>query len=129
MIMKKIAIVSCDKWVGKLEEDNNLKTALINEGMDARIISWQQPLDEKYDLLILKSVWGYQNYYDEFKKWLIYIKNNNISLLNNPDIILNNVMKDIQFGILNNNNIDYIDTIFINQSDFSKKKYSRSNRW
>ena len=41
--MKKVGIVSCDKWIDKLEEDNNLKNALINLGIDAKIISWQQP--------------------------------------------------------------------------------------
>lgn len=114
--MKKVGIVSCDKWIDKLEEDNNLKNALINLGIDANIISWQQPLEEKYDLLVLKSVWGYQNFYKEFKNWLLYVKNNNIPLVNDVDMVLNNIMKDIQFNILKKNNVDYIDTIFLDQS-------------
>ncbi len=114
--MKKVAIVSCDKWIDKLEEDNNLKNELIKLGIDAKIISWQQPLDEKYDLLILKSVWGYHNYYNQFKNWLLYVKNNNIPLANNVDMILNNIMKNIQFDILRKNNVDFIDTIFIKES-------------
>jgi len=116
IIMKKVGIVSCDKWIDKLEEDNNLKNALINLGIDAKIISWQQPLEEKYDLLVLKSVWGYQNFYKEFKNWLLKVKNNNIPLANDVDIVLNNIMKDIQFNILENNNVDFIDTIFLDQS-------------
>ena len=114
--MKKVGIVSCDKWIDKLEEDNNLKNALIKLGVDANIISWQQPLEEKYDLLVLKSVWGYQNFYKEFKNWLLYVKNNNISLVNGADMVLNNIMKDIQFNILKKNNVDFIDTIFLDQS-------------
>ena len=113
--MKKVGIVSCDKWIDKLEEDNNLKNALINLGIDAKIISWQQPLEEKHDLLVLKSVWGYQNYYKEFKNWLLYVKNNNIPLANGVDMVLNNIMKDIQFNILEKNNVDFIDTIFLDQ--------------
>ena len=113
--MKKVGIVSCDKWIGKLEEDNNLKNALMNLGIDAKIISWQQPLEENYDLLVLKSVWGYQNFYKEFKNWLLYVKNNNIPLVNGVDMVLNNVMKDIQFNILEKNNVDFIDTIFLDQ--------------
>lgn len=116
--MKKVAIVSCDKWINKLEEDNNLKNALINLGIDTSIISWQQPLCENYDLLILRSVWGYQNFYNEFKEWLIYIKSNNIPLVNDVDMVLNNIMKDRQFDILRKNNIDFIDTIFLSQSEF-----------
>ena len=113
--MKKVGIVSCDKWIDKLEEDNNLKNALINLGIDAKIISWKQPLEEKYDLLVLKSVWGYQNYYKEFKNWLLYVKNNNIPLANGVDMVLNNIMKDIQFNILEKNNVDFIDTIFLDR--------------
>lgn len=113
--MKKVGIISCDKWIGKLEEDNNLKNAMINLGIDAKIISWQQPLEENYDLLVLKSVWGYQNFYKEFKNWLLYVKNNNIPLVNGVDMVLNNVMKDIQFNILEKNNVDFIDTIFLDQ--------------
>ncbi len=116
IIMKRVGIVSCDKWIDKLEEDNNLKNALINLGIDAKIISWQQPLEEKYDLLVLKSVWGYQNFYKEFKNWLLNVKNNNIPLANDVDMVLNNIMKDIQFNILENNNVDFIDTIFLDQS-------------
>lgn len=119
--MKKVGIVSCDKWIDKLEEDNNLKNALINLGIDAKIISWQQPLEEKYDLLVLKSVWGYQNFYKEFKNWLLYVKNNNIPLVNDVDMVLNNIMKDIQFNILEKNNVDFIDTIFLEQSKLLNK--------
>lgn len=119
--MKKVAIVSCDKWIDKLEEDINLKNALINLGIDAKIISWQQPLEEKFDLIILKSVWGYQNYYKEFKNWLLYVKNSNIPLVNDIDMILNNIMKDIQFNILRKNDVDFIDTIFLYQCELFNK--------
>ena len=71
--MKKIGIVSCVKWIDKLEEDNNLKNALINLGIDAKIISWQQPLEEVYDLLVLRSVWGYQNFYKEYGLIIVII--------------------------------------------------------
>lgn len=120
--MKKIAIISCDKWMNKLEEDINLKNELIKLGLDVEIISWQQPLYEKYDLLVLRSVWGYQNYYNDFKKWLLYIKNNNIPLVNNVDIVLNNIMKDIQFDILKKNNIELIDTLFLEQIELYDEK-------
>lgn len=114
--MKRIGIVSCDKWINRLEEDKNLKNALVELGIDANIISWQMPLEE-FDLLILKSVWGYQNYYEEFKKWLVYLKNNNITILNDVDIILDNIRKDIQFSILKNNDIEVINTTFLEHSD------------
>ena len=120
--MKKVGIVSCDKWISKLEEDNNLKKALIDLGIDTKIISWQKPLKENFDLLVLRSVWGYQNHYKEFKEWLAYIKEKNIPLENNVDIITNNIKKDIQFSILEKNNIEFIKTSFIRQNEMSNKK-------
>lgn len=120
--MTKVGIVSCDKWVGKIKEDINLKLALNDLNIDADIISWQQPLKEYYDLLILRSVWGYQNYYNKFKEWLLDLKKNNITLLNNPDMILSNIMKDKQFEILSKNNIECIRTYFLKHTDFNDKK-------
>ena len=38
---KKIAIVSCDKWVGKVKEDELLKFELNKLLVDVDIISWQ----------------------------------------------------------------------------------------
>lgn len=113
--MKKIAIVSCDKWINKIQEDLLLKQYLENEGYNAQIISWE---DSKinyndYSGLILRSVWGYQNKYFEFKTWLSMIKSMGIPLFNNVDIILDNIKKDKQFEILYKHNIPYIDTEFI----------------
>lgn len=117
--MKKVAIVSCNKWIGKLQEDINLRDALIKIGVDAKIISWQQPLDDSYDLLIIRSIWGYQNYYKEFKEWLMYLKRNNIKLVNNVEMILDNIMKDKQFRILQHNGISYIETLFFEYKDLA----------
>ena len=118
--MKKVAIVSCDRWINKIDEDKFLKNALNDLDIETKIISWQQPVDGNYDALILRSVWGYQNDFEKFKNWLLYLKKNNIFLLNNPDMILNNVMKNIQFKILKNNNINFINTIFLNLSNLKE---------
>lgn len=110
--MKKVAIVSCDKWIDKLEEDKNLLKELSNLNIEAKIVSWQKEL-EKYDMLILRSVWGYQNEYEKFVDWLELLKTKKISILNDVDMIENNIKKNIQFDILKKNNIDYIDTQFV----------------
>lgn len=117
--MKKIGIVSCDKWVNKIIEDKLLQACLVSCGYNAEIISWEDESCDysEYSALILKSVWGYQNKYREFKNWLMKLKENNVLLLNNPDLILNNIRKDKQFEILTKNNIDHIDTKFIYDID------------
>ena len=45
--MKKIGVISCDKWVGKIKEDVMLKEQLISDGVATDIISWES--DINYD--------------------------------------------------------------------------------
>lgn len=115
----KIGIVSCNKWMNKIKEDQLLKMYLEQEGCDASIISWEDDNCEftDYSAIILRSVWGYQNRYSEFKKWLLKIKELGISMFNNPDIVLDNIRKDKQFEILKNNDIPFINTKFIYNID------------
>lgn len=121
--MKSVGIVSCDNWMNKITEDLLLKEALINNNVAAEIISWEdKSIDySKFNCLILRSAWGYQNKYLEFKEWLQMIKEKNILLLNHPEIIINNIQKDRQFNILKKNNIPFINTNFIyNENDLIK---------
>lgn len=121
--MKKIGIVSCNTWQGKIEEDKRLKLALEELNMGAEIISWEQDKFDGYDLLILRSVWGYQHNYEKFKLWLLDIKEKDIHLLNCPDIVLTNIQKNLQFNILDKYNIEHIETEFITSSDFYSKDF------
>lgn len=121
--MKKIGIVSCDKWNGIIKEDLLLQKELINRGHLAEIISWEDKNINynDYECLILRSVWGYQNKYSEFKKWLLYLKDYNIKIFNDVDILLNNIRKDKQFQILDKYSIPHINTTFIkNKEDLNK---------
>lgn len=113
--MKNIGIVSCNLWTNKILEDKLLQKKLEFYGIKSEIISWEDNTInwEKYDLLVLRSAWGYQNNYSNFKNWLLEIKNKNIKLLNSPDMILDNVRKDKQYEILKRNGINCIDTIFL----------------
>lgn len=121
--MKKIGIVSCDKWKDKICEDLLLQKELIKNGINAEIISWQNKDINygKYNCLILRSVWGYQDYYEQFKEWLLFVKANNIIIFNDVNIILDNIKKDIQFEILKKYNIPCIPTTIIKESlDWNK---------
>ena len=113
--MKNVAIVSCNKWRNKISEDLLLAKELIKNNIDAEIISWEdKSIDySKYDCLILRSVWGYQDKYLEFREWLQMLKRKKILLLNHQDIIINNIQKNKQFSILKKNNIPFIDTICV----------------
>ena len=129
--MKKIGIVSCDKWKDKIKEDLLLQKELIKNGIDAEIISWQnnEINYDKYNCLILRSVWGYQDCYEKFKEWLLFVKANNITIFNDVNIILDNIRKDVQFEILKKYSIPYIPTTIIrdsidwNKLDFYGRKF------
>lgn len=112
--MKRIAIVSCDKWKGIIREDVLLTQELINNGYLAEIISWQDEnvSYDEFDALILRSVWGYQNEYLKFKQWLLSLKEKNIKIFNDVDILINNIRKDKQFEILDKYGIAHINTTF-----------------
>lgn len=129
--MKKIAIVSCDKWQNKIEEDKLLQSALIQNGYNADIISWENSNVNygEYMALILRSVWGYQNNYLEFKTWLNMIKQNQALLLNSPELVLGNIRKDKQFELLAKYKMPIIPTKFIYRTDdlFDGIKIDKSN--
>ena len=123
--MAKVGIVSCDKWKEKIDEDKRLKLALENLNIKAKIISWEEDKLDDYDLLILRSVWGYQNNYKKFKSWLFELKEKDIQLLNNPDMVLTNIQKNKQFNILDNYNIEHINTVFLTSVDLYSVEFSK----
>lgn len=126
---KKIAIVSCDKWKNKVKEDILLKIELNKKLIDVDIISWQdKSIDyNKYDALIIRSIWGYQDYIEDFTKWLNNLNNSNIKVFNSTNIILSNLNKYEQFKILDENKIPHIETTFINKENLDdiKKIYDK----
>ena len=125
---KRIAIVSCDKWKNKVKEDILLKIELNKKLIDVDIISWQdKSIDySKYDALIIRSIWGYQDYIKSFIEWLNSL-NDNIKVFNNTNIILSNLNKYEQFKILDENKIPHIETTFINKDNLDdiKKIYDK----
>ncbi len=125
--MKKVGLVSNDMWMNKISEDKNLKYELIKRGIDAEIVSWQSSDIDDFQLLVLRSAWGYQNDFKNFKNWLSYLDKKNIKLENNTKMILSNVLKDKQFDILDKNNIKHIDTYFIDNKNFDKEIYDFKN--
>lgn len=113
--MKKVGIVSCDKWKGKIKEDLMLQQSLLESGIITDLVSWQDSTINfsEYDCLILRSVWGYQNDYEQFKNWLLYLKTNQVDIYNDVDMVLNNIRKDKQLDILDRYSISHIPTIIL----------------
>lgn len=123
-LTKRIAIVSCDKWKNLVKEDILLKQELNKNMINAEIISWQdKDIDySKYNALIIRSIWGYQDYIEDFIEWINDKKLSNIKVINPVDILLNNLNKHEQFKILDKNNIPHIETTFIEKNDIDDNK-------
>ena len=112
---KIVAIVSCDKWKNKSLEDLYLKHSLNKQNCKVDIISWEDKTIDysKYDLIIIRSIWGFQENKTKFEKWLNMLETQKIKVLNPINVIKNNYDKEIQFDILNKYNIETIKTFFL----------------
>lgn len=68
----RVAIVSCDRWQGKVYDDLLLQGEFLRKGMDARIVSWQDAEVEwgDFDVAVVGSMWGYQKFLKDLEKWL-----------------------------------------------------------
>ena len=112
---KLVAIVSCDKWKNKSLEDLYLKHSLNKQNCKVVIISWEDKTIDysKYDLIIIRSIWGFQENKTKFENWLNMLETQKIKVLNPINVIKNNYDKEIQFNILNKYNIETIKTFFL----------------
>lgn len=112
---KLVAIVSCDKWKNKSLEDLYLKHSLNKQNCKVDIISWEDKTIDysKYDLIIIRSIWGFQENKTKFENWLNMLETQKIKVLNPINVIKNNYDKEIQFNILNKYNIETIKTFFL----------------
>ena len=119
---KSVAIVSCDKWIGKVKEDELLKFELNKLYVNVDIISWQNKTIDysKYDAVIIRSVWGYQDYIEDFLEYLDKLRDNNIKVFNNVEILKSNLNKYKQFKLLDKYEIPHIDTFFLKEEELSK---------
>ncbi len=119
---KRVAIVSCDKWLGKVKEDELLKFELNKLYVDVDIISWQDSTVDysKYDAVVIRSLWGYQDYIEEFIEYLDKLKKDKVKVFNNVDILKDNLNKYEQFKILDKYEIPHIETFFLKKDELDK---------
>lgn len=125
--MIKVGIVSCDKYVSKIEEDTLLNKRLLELGINSLLVSWEDTSVDfsKFNCLVIRSIWGYHNELEKFYNWLSSLKEKGILVLNEVDLIKANIKKDNQFSILAANGIPLINTEFVykNQVDEKFSKY------
>lgn len=98
--MFNIAIVTCPKRKNKVKDDILIKDYLLNNyDVNVEIVSWSNKKInwKKYNVVFIRSIWDYHLNFKEFKKWINYLKENNINTVNSINIISNNIYKDEQY--------------------------------
>ncbi len=107
----RVAIVSCDKWRGRVYDDLLLEGEFLKRGMKAEIVSWQDTgvKWEKYNVAVVGSMWGYQNFLGEFEKWLDEVGGKTV-LVNPVEVIRKNYNKAEQFRVLARGGVSVIET-------------------
>lgn len=112
-----IAIVSSDKYVNKLWDDIYLKRQFISNKVFCDIISWQNIDLDKYDALVIRSIWGFCDNLDKFNDWLTLVEKSGIKVFNNIELIRNNIDKKSQFMLMDKYNIEHVETVFLDNTE------------
>lgn len=111
---KTVAILSAKKWQNKVSDDIFLKQELIKHNFNAKIIAWEEDIDyHNFDLVVVRSIWGYEKNMATFEKFLNKLLEKNVQVLNDISIMKNNYGKEKQFRLLDKYDIPHVETIFI----------------
>jgi glutathione synthase/RimK-type ligase-like ATP-grasp enzyme len=120
-----IAIASSIDNIGKISEDVLLRDTLQQLGANSEIIVWDDDSVnwDKYDAVVLRSVWDYYIKYDLFIKWLEILNSKGIPLINDTKIVRWNIQKDKQFSTLTDMGLPIIPYAISNSSDFNPEYF------
>lgn len=91
----KIYIASSEKHLGKIKEDIYMRDAYRSKGFLCEIFTLDDiaKVSKPFDVVILKSIWGYYLNYREFLKKISVLKKKNIKLINDYKFIYWNIDK------------------------------------
>ncbi len=91
----KIYIASSEEYVGKIQEDVYIRDAYRNKGFSCEIFTLKNivKISKPFDVVILKSIWGYYLHHKEFLKQISILRKKNIKLINDYNFIFWNINK------------------------------------
>jgi glutathione synthase/RimK-type ligase-like ATP-grasp enzyme len=93
--MSNIALLTCQRLPDLFETDQTLIPLFKQRGINAEAAVWDDPTIDwkKYDALVIRNTWDYYTKSDAFINWLKYIRDNNITMLNSAEVVLQNIHK------------------------------------
>jgi glutathione synthase/RimK-type ligase-like ATP-grasp enzyme len=75
---------------------------------------------ESFDVIVIRSTWGYYRHYQAYRDWLIFLKSLRRVVLNSPNLILWNLDKASYLAELNRNGVAIIPTCHLKNWDEKK---------
>lgn len=109
MKIKSVGIITSRKWNIPTRCDRLLAKALLDKGVQAQILCWEDDHAwENYDLLILHSCWDYHLHYEEFCQWLDGLNSSGAHIANGITAIKENIDKVRQMTLLRDGDIPVI---------------------
>lgn len=117
--MKRIGIITSEEQAELLEYDRAIINMLSEKDIHAEPIVWDKPHKqwESYDMLLLRTAWGYHLKHDEFRKLMKYFDKNKLKIWNPASIILDNMHKYYLKNLIAEG-FDVIPTLFLEPDDF-----------
>ena len=91
----KVYIASSKKYAGKIQEDIFLRDELRSKKISSKITTLKNIINisKPFDVVILKSIWGYHINHKEFLKQIADLKKKKVKLINDYGFIFWNVDK------------------------------------
>jgi glutathione synthase/RimK-type ligase-like ATP-grasp enzyme len=118
--MKRIGIITCEKFPNLFGKDVEIKSKLEGFGFQVDALIWDRKNIDwaYYDCLIFRSPWDYFEKQEQFLIWFEYIKSLGMKTVNSIEIIEKNLhkfyLKDLQ-----EQRIRLIDTYFVTKKEIS----------
>ncbi len=84
----RIALTTAEHLPNGSEDDQVLIAALQQQGMEPVSVIWDQPADwQKFDCIVLRSIWDYHLKYERFLRWLDELDESGVPVHNNPELV------------------------------------------
>jgi hypothetical protein len=130
----KVGFVTCDLYPNLLDSERKFAEFTKASGIIIEPVNWTDKNADysKFDLTVIRTCWDYFLKYDEFVKWLKFLQEQNVNLLNSLKTVNENrhkyYLKDLQ-----TKGIKILDTVFINKNSspdlaeiFLKEKWNKA---
>ena len=129
--MKKIGIITSEEQAELLDYDRDIVQLLSEKNIQAEPIVWDNPHKpwESYDMLLMRTAWGYNHKPDEFRSLLDYFEKNKLNVWN-PARIMKENMHKFYLKTLVDDGFSVIPTLFLEPENLNNiEDIAQSTGW